>query len=152
MVVSHWFRDGKYPPKWTLGMQINGGYAETAAYILRDGNKGVFRWLEEAREKRDLLGNDPKQRDGFDLVDSNGTKIDVKFCAHNHNYIIVTPTTHKLSEYEALVAARFDERLEHVEFFRISRKDFDRLSEDWPGPNGFRKRVLLSLCEKVDKL
>lgn len=150
--VTEWYKNDLYPKHWKLANQISGSYAENAAYIFKEGKGGTRKWLNDTEKKRQLLGNNPKQRDNFDMFDTSGEKIDIKFLAHNYNYIIVTPWTHAYSEYEALVAAKFDVNLENVEFYRISRQDFDSKSEDWISKNGLRKRIHINECEKVEKL
>jgi hypothetical protein len=149
-VVTEWHDDGKYPNGWKLENQIKGAHAECAAFICRYGNEesGIKEWFEAASQKREEFGNDPKQKDDYDVVGSNGELIDAKWIP-DYDQIWVTESTHRHSTYDLLAGVKFDPQVSEFEVHTISRSDFDRLSTS---PSKNKLRVFLPQCKKVTNL
>ena len=147
--VTKWFRKGLYPEGWDAGNQMKGAHAECAAFIARFGDPdGIVRWYTDAKAKREEFGNDPKQRDGYDLIGKEADRIDAKWVP-DYDQIWVTESTHKASTYTALAGVKFNEAMDEFEIYYISRADFDAVAD---APRSNKLRVRLSECRKVDEL
>lgn len=144
--VRLWFQQGLYPVQWNVENQIKGAHAECAAFIVRYGNEtGVRKWYESAKEKREQLGNDAKMHDGFDLIGMDGSFLDVKWVP-DYDEIWVTESTHKMSDYSALIGVKFDSSLEKFDLYMIEKNRFDEVCRN---PKKNKLCVALKECKRV---